>query len=653
MKKYVLLLFAALCTVTADAQLNRQYFYFRGREHIVAGRYREAIESLNVLLRLNPSAYEGYFFRGVAKYNLNDLTGAEGDFTKAIEENQIYTQAYQYRAIVRTRMGQYNDALGDFQRAIELRPNESASYYSRGVTFFLNRQFAKSIEDFNQFLKLEPREIDGYINRGTSHLYLQDTVQALNDYNRAIDINPYKGEAYLRRGLVSLMQSRYDDCIRDMSKTLDIDSTYSAAYFYRALAYSNENKLMPALADFDQTIKYDSANSLSYFNRAILRSQIGDYNRAIEDYTKVAEYNPGNVLIFYNRASIHAHLGNYPAAIEDYTRAIELYPDFANAYRYRSHLRMALNDMAGAQSDMNIAQAKIAEYRSKLTDSTFSVYADTSRQFNKLLSLDADFGNKDFRQATNADRRAIKLLPLFRFTFAERDTTEKLDPFKYRNERLDRFYQESRIEDLALVNITTGYSESIIEAIDRANNNPERWSDILAKGISQGLLRQYSSAMNFYSFMISDRPNDPFAHINRSTTQAEMIEFIISVEGDYQNITVDSDPAARLQTTRTANFDYSAAIADLRRASELMPELPHIYYNLGNLLFLSDDIPGAIQQYDKAIELYPLFAEAYFNRGLVQIYLNEMQTGCMDISKAGELGIGQAYDVVRKYCMKP
>ena len=42
--------------------------------------YQEAIRTLNTLLRFDEDAFEGYFLRGIAKYNLDDLLGAEDDF---------------------------------------------------------------------------------------------------------------------------------------------------------------------------------------------------------------------------------------------------------------------------------------------------------------------------------------------------------------------------------------------------------------------------------------------------------------------------------------------------------------------------------------------------------------------------------------------
>ena len=45
--------------------------------------YQEAIRTLNTLLRFDEDAFEGYFLRGIAKYNLDDLLGAEDDFSTA------------------------------------------------------------------------------------------------------------------------------------------------------------------------------------------------------------------------------------------------------------------------------------------------------------------------------------------------------------------------------------------------------------------------------------------------------------------------------------------------------------------------------------------------------------------------------------------
>ncbi len=65
------------------------------------------------------------------------------------------------------------------------------------------------------------------------------------------------------------------------------------------------------------------------------------------------------------------------------------------------------------------------------------------------------------------------------------------------------------------------------------------------------------------------------------------------------------------------------------------------------------DYSGAILDYSKAIEKEPGLAEAYFNRALTLIFLNDARSACRDLSQAGELGLEQAYKVIKQYCNTP
>ncbi|MBQ5593525.1 MAG: tetratricopeptide repeat protein, partial [Bacteroidales bacterium] len=135
---------------------------------------------------------------------------------------------------------------------------------------------------------------------------------------------------------------------------------------------------------------------------------------------------------------------------------------------------------------------------------------------------------------------------------------------------------------------------------------------------------------------------------------AEMIDFISSMENNVQILTLDNTGAARarVKEKNQMSYDYTPAIHDMTKASKLMPQLPFVYYNLGNLYCLSSDLPEAINQYTKSLELYPNLKEAYFNRGLVLIFLKDKEKGCIDLSKAGELGVEDAYSVIKKYCIE-
>jgi tetratricopeptide (TPR) repeat protein len=104
------------------------------------------------------------------------------------------------------------------------------------------------------------------------------------------------------------------------------------------------------------------------------------------------------------------------------------------------------------------------------------------------------------------------------------------------------------------------------------------------------------------------------------------------------------------QNTQEMISDYEDILNDYQVCIYINPDFPFAYYNKGYILCKLGRYQEAIRNFDKAIELQPDFAEAYFNRGLTKIYLDEMDGGANDLSKAGELGIQDAYNIIKRYC---
>ena len=655
MRKFIGAILFLFCMFAdnAGAQVNKQYFVWVGRDMVMDSRYREAIETLNILLRADPDAYEGYFWRGIAKYHLDDLLGAERDFTLTLAKNPVYTNAYQFRALTRSRLGNYDDAMKDFDEAIELRPDYPAPYYSRGVTNILTGRYREAVDDFNMYMRFNQRDADAYANRGTAYLHLQDTVAAYEDFGRAIRTNREYPRGYLERGSLYMEQGRYDEALADFDTAVRCDTSYIPAYFSRAMAYYRKHNLQAALADFDRVLELDPTSSVTYFNRALVRTETGDYNRALEDYDQVAAYSPGNVIVYYNRAGLRFRLGELQGALEDYDRAIELYPDFANAYLGRASVKYLLRDSEGAERDRSVAERKIAEYRARLEGESEVSFADTSRQFDKLLSFDTQLSDGPVRNTATGTKERITLRPSYGFTLrsdAEPGRGLILHPGEAEAEEFIASLGDASVvfgcegSDMAAAALVR--KDEAVSADIAANGS--RWQAYFMRGMTHALLKQYTNAVGALSTAITLSPRNPFLYIARSAVQAEMTDFISSMDNGYSRISPESDRSARMRDA-ARTYDYDEAISDLNKAAKLNPNLPCIYYNRGNLFALSGRFPEAFEEYSHAIALDPGLAEAYFNRGLVQIYMKDTRKGLLDISKAGELGIGEAYDLLRLY----
>jgi Flp pilus assembly protein TadD len=76
------------------------------------------------------------------------------------------------------------------------------------------------------------------------------------------------------------------------------------------------------------------------------------------------------------------------------------------------------------------------------------------------------------------------------------------------------------------------------------------------------------------------------------------------------------------------------------------------YFLRGELKVRSGEFLSAAADYTKVISLQPGNGNAYYNRGICYANINLKDNACDDLNRAGELGFFEAYEVIRKYCMK-
>ncbi len=630
---------------------------YRGRVALADGKYAQAIENFNILARLDTADYENYFFRGIAKYNLGDFRGAKTDFNAAVRINPVFTSGYHYRGITESRTGNYDAALSDINKALELRPGFSGLYFSRGVTYFLSQRFDKAVKDFDRYIRKEPKDPSAYLNRGASYLFLGDTLKALNDYNKAIRLDRFDAEGYVRRGRLYAAQQKMDLAIEDMDKAILIDSTSTFAYFNRAIMHYEKQDYRAALSDLDRVLRDEPGNALTLYNRGLIYAQLGDYDSALEDLDRVLNINPDNVLAHFNRASVLIELGLYKAAVEDYDKAIELYPDFAKAYMNRSYVKNLLGLKKESKEDYKTAQRKVAEYREKNVTDEMSL-ADTTKKYSSLLAFDADFAKKDFNDEMLQHRDVdIKLRPLYRFVPVDNSEGRNYTVSHiWENPLLQKFENSLPVEvDLGVPSDAANVDFDLIWSSTGLSYSRKEF----LHAIEDSRSRQYNSASLHYDNAIEaevptgiEQLYKAFYYLNRGVLKADMIEFISSIESNVQSLSMDDSGAtrARVKDQVSRQYDYTEAIEDLLRASAIVGDMPYVYYNLGNLYCLSSDFVKAIENYTKALEAFPYLGDAYFNRALVQIYLKDKEKGCIDLSRAGELGVADAYGVIKKFC---
>ncbi|MGN0034056.1 MAG: tetratricopeptide repeat protein [Candidatus Limimorpha sp.] len=647
-KIIAILLFLAISPLTGiKAQINHKHYILMGRLDLSEEKYSDAIRNFNIAINAKPSDFEGYLLRGIAKYSLHDFTGAIDDFSKVIEIHPLYIRAYQYRGAANDQLSNYADAIADFKKAISLDPYSEDLHLASGSTLMHLNKFEEAVAEFDTALIINPENSNAFISRGIAKRYLEDLDGALEDMNKAVYYDFFNIEAIIRRGMIQIERKDYEAAINDFNYALRFDKDNPLIYFNRAVASLNLGDTIAALNDYEKANIIDQRNALTYYNRAIIYSVMEEYDVALALYNKVIEINPQNIYGYFNRGILFYKMKQWDNAEDDFTTVIELFPDFIDAWINRSVVRFEKNDIIGAENDQYQAK-KIMAFISEDDANVDSLYNHYSKMdYNKIINFESDFVNGN-RQSSLIQFADISIKPCVGFivTLTENNTSFYLDatlsqlsesnsiPGKLAYVKNDIFDPKHK----SLIN------DSIIENID---NEKLR---ILLQGMYNFELFNYQRGETLFTSLLNDRDFGLYAAINLSALQYAKAELLLNDQTYDNSIYITQKRVSnRPQTFSYEKPDYRQSLNTLSEMLDKNRKNPILWYNIGNIHLQMQEFNKAINDYTNAISLDSNLAEAYYNRALTLLYLNEKELAVRDLSKAGELGINDAYVVMKRF----
>jgi len=662
-QKHIFLLLLMALSLLGNSQVNTQRFLAMGRTDLFNDNYTESIKNLSVAIEAAPNKFEPYFFRGLAKYSLGDYEGAISDFNKSIEINPYFSYNYQYRGICKSQIEQYSSALQDYSDAIHRGPNNADVFVNRGTTLLQLEMYERAISDFDTAIILDSKNEMAFLNKGYA-LYKQKKMEeALDEINRAIRINYLNKAAYQRRGMLKFEMEKFDDAIFDFELAMKLDDEDPILYFFRGMSRHKLGDTLGTYADYKQVLELDPNNALTYYNRSILKSEQKDYKGAIKDLNKVVQINRSNIYGWYNRGVVKYMSGNFRGAERDFSKAITLFPDFAQAYLNRSGARRELNNEKGAYSDVLKAEEIRERFNNLPPDSIPLMYKD-SIEFSKLIAFESDFNNANAEDGYIQYKNVyIELEPNFVISMLSNDEENYIE--EKRNQYYIKELAEYNQSKLAAHKLAFGLtkqvnqlspkkSTEILERMeDNLESNPNNPFNYLYIGILNERLGNLSAAKESYRQAVKLDPTFGFAYLNMANViYSESLE---NYERSFESKAQISKGDLQEEQTAKKEYeipDFKEAINIYNQALQIYPKLGFLYYNRANLYSKMQNYMMAIEDYDKAISLQEDLAEAYYNKGLTLLLLKDNEAACPNLSKAGELGISSAYNLIKRYCIK-
>ncbi|MBN2668751.1 MAG: tetratricopeptide repeat protein [Bacteroidales bacterium] len=637
-KKHItLVIFFLGMQLNTFSQINIRSWLIQGQQNLMNEKYVDAIQQFTKVINYEPLSQEAYFLRGIAKYNLNDILGARQDFESTIELNPFYSHAYLYKGICEDQIGNYHQALNYFWQAQNLSPYNAYIFLNKGITYLHLHQFEKAIEQLDSCILLKSNIPESFLNRAMALEEIELDSLALLDLQYALKINPFLTQAYLRTALIKLEQENFEEALNNIEKAQKIDKEFPLSYFYKAHILTQQKAFDEALQNYNIVLELDPKNALVLYNRALVFQELKEEQKALDDLDQAIVYNPSNILIYYARALINYQNNHLQSALKDLQKTIDLYPNYSNAYRLRAEIYRQTGESTKANTDLLVYQNLIGKKD--------EIYNQDSIYLEHLVDFGADFIAVDRVKEQQVQFKTPSYdlkddyLVFFRMPNYREKVYDEIQQFKFQDRTFEMvFYYSSNYIN----------ADSLIQYYKTLE--PSYYKDF-ALGTCYGILYDYNQANELLSRCIEAQPNFYYAYLNRAYFNAKLSENIQNIETyNYQTIGIDN----LLNTSNQQSLiDLSKTEASIiNDLSEAVKNTSHcmVYYNFANALAINGQDVEAIRWYNKSIQKASDFPEVYFNKALIELKLQNQASACYNLSIAGQLGIEEAFPIIKKFC---
>ena len=659
-KRFILSLVLGTLSLGTYAQLNTDRITAIGRNALYFEDYVLSIQYFNQVIHLKPYLAEPYFYRAIAKIQLEDYQGALNDCNAAIERNPFSPGCYYARGYIYRQLERLEEAEADYTEALHFSPENRTYMLLRADTRAQMKHYDEALDDIDQMLKREPTSASVWSEKGHICILKKDTLAALDAFEHASKYDKNNPAVWSALGVTNLMLDREDDAYVQLTQAINLGSKWAGDYINRGVIHYRRHNYRGALSDYDQAVKIAPRDADCYYNRGVMRQEVGDYNRALEDLNTAISLAPERTEMRYQRALVEMQLKQWRAVVKDMQEMIERYPYFLPAYYLASQAKARQGDQKGAfqyrqkaqelesrkeqiqaqqaaqpNTDLTIAKAQPQkkDHRKEFSANTAQNQTEIPDEEQKYDSQTRGTVQKRNQDVVNEENIVL--------SYYSQDLS--LRRTNYYHPLVDRLNKMQALpaalrftsQELALTAEMVDYHFTQIRRLSQLLDEKPDALLYLSRAMEFAIVQDYTSAIDdcTRAVLIADKELEPLLFFCRANWRYRLLE--------YQRAIGEQDA--------TANMDFDIMLRDYDQVLRLQPDFVFALYNKANILCAQKEYKDAIDYYTRAIRLDADFAEAYFNRGLTYIYTGENEKGLADLSKAGELGIYQAYNMITRF----
>lgn len=274
-----------------------QLYFNKGNLLDALHKSQDALSCYNDAIKFDDKYAEAHLNRGNILKKINVLDEAIQSYTKAIKSNENYPQAYNNRGLAYMDIDRYDRALVDFNRALTINPAYAEAYYNQGQAFLALNRAQDALGSFDKAISFRAEYVDAYIGKADALSALNDIATAFLTCTNAVKLDPNSTKALLCLGNLYFEQGNFAEAEGHFQKALSIDPNSIEPILRLAVLkkYEDGDPIVQNISDrLDDQFLSDKNRSQLHHAYGKILNDFKSYDAAFMHFLESKKYQTSN-----------------------------------------------------------------------------------------------------------------------------------------------------------------------------------------------------------------------------------------------------------------------------------------------------------------------------------------------------------------------
>ena len=305
-----------------------------------AGQYEDTDAKISLresLLTELPEGEEASSLRANLLLTLSILNWRKGDFEKAgeqlqdalklatkIQDSWFEAECYNALALIKTSTERMDEAIDAYKQAIHLAPDQIFAWNNLGNLCAKIGRNDEAMIAFRKAIECNPKDPVAWNGLASLHFRVGYVDDAIAAYRKAIQFMPTFAQPWNGLGDVYASMGRSDEAMKAYHKSIELNKQYITPWVRLGVLYTKQERYREAVRAYQRALALDARNSTLWNELGTIHLKSEALEEAAEAFSKAIELDRSYGWAYSNLAYTYVLQGNYKQTVSLLLRSIEL-----------------------------------------------------------------------------------------------------------------------------------------------------------------------------------------------------------------------------------------------------------------------------------------------------------------------------------------